>query len=44
MKTNPKLTHLVITFSPWKWLQPALLTLAVAIVLAGITGCQPAHH
>ena len=34
----------ISALSQSKWLQLAIVTLAVAIVLVGITGCQPAHH
>lgn len=43
MKTKDTLTSLILTLAQSKWLQPAVLTLVVAIVLVGITGCQP-HH
>ena len=43
MKTKNKLTTLVLTLGQSKWLQPAVLTLVVAVVLVGITGCKP-HH
>lgn len=44
MNTKNKLTSLVHTLAQSKWLQPAVLTLAVAVVLVGITGCQAPHH
>ena len=44
MKIKNKITSFVLTLSQSKWLQPAVLTLAVAIVLVGITGCQAPHH
>ena len=44
MKTKNKLTSFALKLSQSKWLQPAMLTLAVAVVLVGITGCQPPHH
>ena len=44
MKTKTKITRLIVTLSQSKWLQPAVLTLVVAVVLVGVTGCQPSHH
>lgn len=44
MKTKTKITHLILTLSQSKWLQPAVLMLVVAFVLVGITGCKPPHH
>lgn len=44
MKTKKKVTSFALQLSQSKWLQPAVLTLAVAIVLVGITGCQAPHH
>ena len=43
MNTKTNLTSLALTLTQSKWLQPAVLTLAVAVLLAGITGCKP-HH
>ena len=43
MKTKRSLTRLVLALTQSKWLQPVVLTLAVVVVLTGITGCQP-HH
>ncbi|MDP3073779.1 MAG: hypothetical protein Q8N18_26075 [Opitutaceae bacterium] len=43
MKTKNKITSFVLTLSQSKWLQPAAVTLVVAVVLIGITGCKP-HH
>ncbi len=43
MKTKNKVTTLVLSLAQSKWLQPAMLTLAVAVVVVGITGCKP-HH
>lgn len=44
MKIKNTFICAISALSQSKWLQPAILTLAVAIVLVGITGCQPAHH
>jgi hypothetical protein len=44
MKSKNKLTRLVATIAQSKWLQPTMLTLAVAVVLVGVTGCQAPHH
>ncbi len=43
MKTKNKVTTLVLTLARSKWLQPAMFTLVVAVVVIGVTGCQP-HH
>ena len=43
MKTKNKVTTLVLSLAQSKWLQPAMLTLAVAVVVVGITGGKP-HH
>lgn len=43
MKMKNKVTNLVLVLAKSKWLQPAMLTLVVAVVLVGFTGCQP-HH
>jgi hypothetical protein len=42
MKT--KLTILVLALAQSTWLQPAVLTLLVAVLLVGVTGCKPPHH
>lgn len=44
MKTKNKVTSFALKLSQMKWLQPAVLTLAVAVVLIGVTGCQAPHH
>ena len=44
MTTKTKLHRQFTTLIASKWMQPAMLSLAIAIVLVGITGCQAPHH
>ena len=43
MKMKKTVSSVIIAVTQSKWLQPAALTLVVAVVFVGITGCQP-HH
>lgn len=43
MKTKNQLTKHILAVTSSRWLQPAMLTLVVAVVLIGIGGCTP-HH
>lgn len=38
-----KLLNTIIAVTQWKWIRPALITLALVAVLLGVTGC-PHHH
>ena len=43
MKTKNTVIGALIRVTQSKWIQPAVLTLALAIVVLGVTGCSP-HH
>ena len=44
MKIKNSFICALSAMSQSKWLQPAVLTLVVGVVLFGITGCNKPHH
>ena len=44
MKTKNTFITAIIAMSQSRWLQPAVLTFVVGVVLFGITGCKQPHH
>lgn len=43
MKTKNNIIQAILTATQSKWLQPALMTLALVAAILGVTGCKP-HH
>jgi hypothetical protein len=43
MKMKNNLLSKIITVTQSKWMQPALMALALLVAVLGVTGCKP-HH
>ena len=43
MKMKNNLLSKIITVTQSKWMQPALMALAILVAVLGVTGCKP-HH
>jgi hypothetical protein len=43
MKIENRLTRVVIAATQSHWMRPALMTLAILVIVLGVTGCKP-HH
>lgn len=43
MKMKNNLLNKIIAVTQSKWIQPALMALAVLVAVLGVTGCKP-HH
>ncbi len=44
MKTKNNLLNKIIVIHQSNWLKPALLSLALAVTVLGVTGCGTPHH
>ena len=43
MKMKSKVISVIVAVTQSKWMQPALITLALVVAVLGVTGCKP-HH
>ena len=44
MKLRDKALSATIALTQYKWVRPALITLALLAALVGLTGCPGHHH